>query len=295
MNEVVVISGKGGTGKTSLTASFAMVEGEKMVVADCDVDAADLHLLLAPEVIQTDDFYSGKLAVIDDEQCTNCGLCEERCRFDALHFSGGRYRVDPFNCEGCGYCSLVCPEHAIIMEEQNVGVWRISNTKAGNVMVDAALNIGAENSGKLVAKVKQEAKRIAKEKEREVVLVDGSPGIGCPVISSLSGADFVVIVTEPTLSGLHDLKRVYELVKQFKISAGCVINKFDINSHVSEQIRAFLEENQILHIASFPYSESFIQALTMGKTIVEYDQNELSRIVRESWDRVKQIINNNKK
>ncbi len=295
MKEVVVISGKGGTGKTSLTASFAMLEGGKMVVADCDVDAADLHLLLAPEVIRTDDFYSGKMAVIDEEKCTNCGLCEERCRFDALHFSHGKYRVDPLNCEGCGYCSHVCPEHAIIMEEQNVGVWRISNTKAGNIMVDAALGIGAENSGKLVAKVKQEAKKIADEKGIELMLVDGSPGIGCPVISSLSGADFVVIVTEPTLSGLHDLKRVYDLVKQFKISAGCIINKFDINSRVSEQIRAFLEENQILHITSLPYNESFIHALTMGKTIVEYDHNELTHTVRESWNRVRQILKNKRK
>jgi len=295
MKEVVIISGKGGTGKTSLTASFAVLEGEDTVVADCDVDAADLHLLLAPEVIQTDNFYSGKMAVIDGEKCTNCGLCEERCRFDALHFSRGQYRVDPLNCEGCGYCSLVCPEHAIIMEEQNVGVWRISSTKAGNIMVDAALGIGAENSGKLVAKVKQEAKKIATEKGIDLILVDGSPGIGCPVISSLSGADFVVLVTEPTLSGLHDLKRVYELVKQFKISAGCIINKFDINRLVAEQIREFLEEKQILHIASLPYNESFIHALTMGQTVVEYDHNELSRTVRESWNQVRQILKNDKK
>ncbi len=295
MKEVVIISGKGGTGKTSLTASFAVLEGVDTVVADCDVDAADLHLLLEPEVIQTDDFFSGKMAVIDGDKCTNCGLCAEKCRFDALHFLQGQYRVDPLNCEGCGYCSLVCPEHAIFMEEQNVGVWRISNTKAGNIMVDAALGIGAENSGKLVAKVKQEAKKIANQKGIDLILVDGSPGIGCPVISSLSGADFVVLVTEPTLSGLHDLKRVYELVKQFKISAGCIINKFDINRLVSEQIRAFLEEKQILHIASLPYDESLIQALTMGQTIVEYNHNELSRTVRESWHQVRQILNNDKK
>ncbi len=295
MKEVVIISGKGGTGKTSLTASFAVLEGGNTVVADCDVDAADLHLLLEPKVIQTDDFFSGKLAVIDGDKCTNCGLCAERCRFDALYFERGQYRVDPLNCEGCGYCSLVCPEHAIFMEEQNVGVWRISNTKAGNIMVDAALGIGAENSGKLVAKVKQEAKKIATQKGIDLILVDGSPGIGCPVISSLSGADFVVLVTEPTLSGLHDLKRVCDLVKQFKISAGCIINKFDINRLVSEQIRAFLEEKKILHIASLPYDESFIQALTMGQTIVEYDQNELCGTIRESWHQVKQVLNNGKK
>jgi MinD superfamily P-loop ATPase len=295
MKEVVIISGKGGTGKTSLTASFAVLEAGNTVVADCDVDAADLHLLLGPEVMQTDDFYSGKMAVIDGYKCTNCGLCAERCRFDALRFVRGQYRVDLLNCEGCGYCSLVCPEHAITMEEQNVGVWRISKTKAGNVMVDAALGIGAENSGKLVAKVKQEAKKIATEKGISLILVDGSPGIGCPVISSLSGADFVVLVTEPTLSGLHDLKRVYDLVKQFKISAGCIINKFDVNRSVSEQIRAFLKEEQIFHIASLPYNESFIHALTMGQTIVEYDHNELSHAVRESWNQVRQILNNDKK
>lgn len=292
MKEVVIISGKGGTGKTSLTASFAMLEGMNAVIADCDVDAADLHLLLEPEVMQTDDFFSGKLAVIDERLCTNCGLCEERCRFDALHFRRGHYRIDPLNCEGCGYCSLVCPENAITMEEQNVGVWRISNTKAGNILVDAALGIGAENSGKLVAKVKQEAKKVATRRGIDLILVDGSPGIGCPVISSLSGADFVILVTEPTLSGLHDLKRVYDLVKQFRIPAGCIINKYDINGLVSEQILAFLEEMQIFHIASLPYSESFVHALTMGQTIIEYDHNEMSGRVRESWKKVKQFLNN---
>lgn len=290
MKEVVIISGKGGTGKTSLTASFAMLEGENAVVADCDVDAADLHLLLKPDVTQTDYFFSGKIARVDGGKCTNCGLCEERCRFDALHLTRGHYRVDPLNCEGCGYCSLVCPEHAISMEEQNVGVWRISKTKAGNILVDAALGVGAENSGKLVAKVKQEAKKMATRRGLDLVLVDGSPGIGCPVISSLSGADFVVLVTEPTLSGLHDLKRVYDLVKRFGIDAGCIINKFDINRLVSNQIQAFLEEKKIVHIASLPYSESFIRALTLGQTIVEYDHNELNDTVSESWSQVKQIL-----
>lgn len=292
MREVVIISGKGGTGKTSLAASFALLGGEEMVVADCDVDAADMHLLLEPRTIQKDDFYSGKMAEINPDNCTNCGLCAEKCRFNAIHIVGGQHQVVPLNCEGCGYCSYVCPENAITMEEQNVGTFRISNTKAGNILVDAALNIGAENSGKLVAKVKNETKKIAADNEKDWVLIDGSPGIGCPVVSSLSGADFVVLVTEPTTSGLHDLKRVYALVKKFNIRAGCIINKFDLNRDVTEKILAFLDKEKIVHISSLPYDESFIEAITLGKTIIEYDGGELNRSVRESWHKIKEILNN---
>ncbi len=289
MKEIVVISGKGGTGKTSITASFAYLGGKEVIVADCDVDAADMHLLLQPDFSSDQDFYSGLLAKIDPVKCTNCGLCVDVCRFDAIPVINGQHTIDELGCEGCGYCPRVCPEDAIAMEDQNVGKWFISRIKTGTQMVHARLGVGAENSGKLVAQVKNEAKRLAGETGKKYVLVDGSPGVGCPVVSSLSGASFVVLVTEPTVSGLHDLKRVYELVKKFSIRAGCIINKADLNDSVSKQIEQFLGKEDIVHIASLPYDESFTKAMTEGQTIVEYGQNHLAEILEESWEKVKQI------
>ena len=292
MKEIVVISGKGGTGKTSLTAAFAYLGGQDVITADCDVDAADMHLLMQPDFAKSEDFYSGELAKIDTAVCSNCGVCAEVCRFDAISLQDGNYIIDRLSCEGCGYCPRVCPEEAISMEEQNVGQWHRSTVKTGGIMLHARLGIGAENSGKLVAKVKNEAKLLAKELNTEFVLVDGSPGIGCPVVSSLSGADFVVLVTEPTVSGLHDLKRVYELVNKFHISAGCIINKADLNSHITAEIEQFLEEENIKHIASLPYDESFTDAMVNGKTIVEYSQNSIKEIITKGWETIKQTVSN---
>ena len=293
MKEIVVISGKGGTGKTSITASFSYLGGKDIVVADCDVDAADMHLLMQPDFNKTEDFYSGLLAKINPDKCTNCGACAEVCRFDAIPVIDDQHIVEPLNCEGCGYCPRVCPEDAITMEDQNVGKWYISTTKTGSSMVHARLGIGAENSGKLVAQVKNEAKRIANETDKGIVLVDGSPGIGCPVVSSLSGSDFVVLVTEPTVSGLHDLKRAYQLVKKFNISAGCMINKSDLNLQVTSEIEHFLKEEEIIHISNLPYDETFTKAMINGQTIVEYNQNDLNKILTESWDKIKKILLNN--
>ena len=200
MKEIVVISGKGGTGKTSLTAAFAYLGREDVVVADCDVDAADMHLLMQPDFAGSDDFYSGERAVINQPECTQCGKCVEVCRFDAIPIIDGNYIVDPLNCEGCGYCARVCPEDAISNRQLNVGKWYVSHIKTGSIMVHAKLGIGADNSGKLVAKVKSIAKIIAEERHKKFIIVDGSPGIGCPVVSSLSGASFVILVTEPSVS-----------------------------------------------------------------------------------------------
>lgn len=289
MKEIVIISGKGGTGKTSITASFAYLGGSNIVAADCDVDAADMHLLLQPDFAKSEDFYSGVIANINQDKCTQCGKCAEVCRFNAIPIINEQYIIKPLNCEGCGYCARVCPTEAITMEEQNVGKWHISETKVGNTLVHARLGIGAENSGKLVAKVKNEAGRIAKETGKDFVLVDGSPGIGCPVVSSLSGADFVVLVTEPTVSGIHDLKRVYELVNKFKIKAGCIINKSDLNLQISDEIERFLRKENIIHISNLPYDETFTMAMTNGQTIVEYNDNSLKALLTESWNKVKQI------
>ncbi|MDO9577602.1 MAG: ATP-binding protein [Candidatus Cloacimonadales bacterium] len=289
MKEIVIISGKGGTGKTSITASFAVLGGKNIVVADCDVDAADMHLLMQPDWEFSEDFYSGVAAEIDQNKCIKCGKCAEVCRFEAIPVIEKKYFVSNLNCEGCGYCSQVCPRDAISMVEQNVGKWFISNTKADNQMVHARLKIGADNSGKLVAKVKKEAKQIAEQNSKDFIIVDGSPGIGCPVVSSLSGTDFVVLVTESSVSGLHDLKRVYELVKKFKIPAGCIINKADINLQVSEEIKAFLKEENVTHLADIPYDETFTEAMTDGKTIVEFSESKLKQILEETWRKVKEI------
>ncbi len=289
MKEIVVISGKGGTGKTSITASFSYLAGQNVVLADCDVDAADMHLLMQPDFNKAEDFYSGQLAEINSDKCTHCGQCVEICRFDAISVKNGQYVVEPLNCEGCGYCSRVCPSDAITMEDQNVGKWFISTTRVGNVMVHARLGIGAENSGKLVAQVKREAKRIAEEMNQEYVLVDGSPGIGCPVISSLSGANFVVLVTEPTLSGFHDLKRIFQLVKKFHIRVGCIINKFDLNPQVTLEIEKFLTKEKIIHLANLCFDDVFTEAMINGQTVVEVGHNDLQKNLTESWEKIKKI------
>jgi len=291
MKEIVIISGKGGTGKTSLAASFAMLGGMEVVVADCDVDAADMHLLLEPDFAQPEDFYSGELAVIDQDKCTQCGKCADVCRFDAIPLIDGKYVVNALNCEGCGYCAGVCPTDAITNIDLNVGKWYFSKIKTGGTMVHAKLGIGADNSGKLVAKVKNEAKHIALATNKEWIVIDGSPGIGCPVISSISGANFVVLVTEPSVSGLHDLQRVYELVKRFKIKAGCIINKSDINNEITDKIIKFLQKENILHISSIPYDDTFTTAMTQGKTIVEIDGTILKDIVVESWEKIQHTFN----
>ncbi len=292
MIEIVVISGKGGTGKTSITASLAILAGKEAVIADCDVDAADMHLLLAPDFDYREDFYSGQLGYINQENCIRCRRCAQVCRFDAIREIDRRFVVDPLSCEGCGYCARVCPTKTIENKERLAGEWYISNIKTDSVMVHARLKIGADNSGKLVAKVKNEAKELATESRKEFVIVDGSPGIGCPVVSSLSGANFVVFVVEPSVSGIHDLRRVHQVVKKFHINAGCIINKADLNMGKQEELMAFLIEEKIAHIASLPYDENFTKAMVEGKTIVEYDQGNLKELLAESWNKIKEIVRN---
>jgi MinD superfamily P-loop ATPase len=290
MKEIVVISGKGGTGKTSLTASFACLEGSGVVVADCDVDAADMHLLMQPEIREREDFYSGELAFINQDKCTDCGKCAEICRFDAIDIVDGRYIVDPLACEGCGYCARICTSGAISNEKLYSGEWYISRIKTGGMMVHARLGIGADNSGKLVAKVKKEARSRAGMNGNGLIIIDGPPGIGCPVISSITGSNFAVLVTEPTISGWHDLKRAHELVRKFNIRSGCIINKSDLNLRVTGHIMDFLGEEGILHIASLPYDKIFTESMTYGQAVTEYANNNLTSLIKESWDKIKQSL-----
>jgi MinD superfamily P-loop ATPase len=239
VTELVVISGKGGTGKTSLAASFAVL-ADRPVIADCDVDAADLQLVLSPRIKERHDFYSGHQAVIRQEDCTGCGACVAHCRFDAVKRNGkstgeGPFTIDPTSCEGCGACVRFCPEQAIDFPDRLCGEWMISETRRGP-MVHARLGIAAENSGKLVSTVRREARRIAEEGNHPLVVVDGPPGIGCPVIASVTGASHVLIVTEPTVSGEHDLERVLLLARHFGIPAAVCVNKWDLNPEMTDRI-----------------------------------------------------------
>jgi MinD superfamily P-loop ATPase len=290
MKEIVIISGKGGTGKTSVAAALAFVAG-KVIMADCDVDAADLHLILKPDILEREDFYSGVKAEIKIDKCTSCGLCEQVCRFNAISHKQDFYKVDPLDCEGCGYCYHVCPVNAIILPEQKVGECYVSQTRIDCKLVHAKLGIGADNSGKLVARVKKKAKQRAELDNLDFILVDGSPGIGCPVISSLSGADFALLVTEPTLSGLSDLKRVWQLAKKFNIPGGCIINKADLNPVLTNQTEEFLKAEGLLHIDNLPYDEDFHQAITLGKSLVEYNPAKWHPTFNKIWNIImKEII-----
>lgn len=286
MKEVVVLSGKGGTGKTSIAASLAVLAGNNAIIADCDVDAANMHLLLNPVFEFSSEFYSGELAEINQDLCMQCGICSEKCRFDAIPIINNQYRINDLDCEGCGYCEKVCPTDAITMFERKSGNFYISKTRIGNTMVHAKLDIGAENSGKLVAKVKNEAKSRAKFERREFIIIDGSPGIGCPVVSSMSGANYVILVTEPSLSGIHDLKRIHQLIKQFRLKSGCIINKFDLNPEKTEEIKNFLKEENIEHLSDIPFDAGFIHAMIDGKTIVE-SQSELKLVIKKIWEKIK--------
>ncbi len=291
MKEIVVISGKGGTGKTSITASFGILAKESLVMADCDVDAADMHLLFQADHAVKNNFYSGETAVIDLLKCNDCGICKEECRFNAINTDKGYYHVEPLRCEGCGLCERLCPEKAINMEELLSGEYFISGTRVGCTLVHARLSIGAANSGKMVAMVKETARDIAEDHGKSMVLIDGSPGIGCPVISSLSGASLVVLVTEPSYSGFNDLKRVVELIENFHLQAACIINKSGLNDDISSQIRTYLDNHNIRLLCELPYSDSFSKAILEGKTVVELNDAIPEGLLRKSWNEILQMIN----
>ena len=291
MKEIVVISGKGGTGKTSITAALSYLAGDRAITADCDVDAADMHLLTEPDFANESDFYSGEQAFIHDDLCISCAKCYDVCRFDAVNYKDDIYSIDEINCEGCGYCARVCPTSAIEMKEQRVGKNYISTTRFGTPLVHAKLDFAAENSGKLVTKVKEESKKLAKELKKEFLLVDGSPGIGCAVVSSLAGADYVLLITEATKSGYHDLKRVYELVKKFRLKAGCIINKADLNQEVATEIADFLKSESIDHIMNLPYHNQFPKAINQGKNLIEFDdKSDIAEKLRESWTTIQKQL-----
>ncbi len=291
MEEIVVISGKGGTGKTSIVASFAAL-AKNAVLADCDVDAADLNLILKPDVKRTADFSGGKLASIITETCIGCGRCEDVCHFDAATLNGPgndvvekTYTIDPISCEGCGVCAHFCPVNAIDFREAVNGQWFVSDTRFGP-MVHAQLGIAQENSGKLVSLIRKEAKRIAAERNKDLIVVDGSPGIGCPVIASITGADLILVVTEPTLSGRHDLNRVAELTKHFNIPTAICINKSDINSSITEDIKNEAHSRNLTIAGEIAYDPAVIKAQIAGQSVVEYSNGRLKDQIVSLWESV---------
>jgi MinD superfamily P-loop ATPase len=290
-HEIVVLSGKGGTGKTSLAASLAFLAQDIAVVADCDVEAANMHLLLQPDCQEKHDFFSGHLAAVDQEACTLCGACEQICRFDAIAIRDNECMVNAVNCEGCGYCARICPANAIQMKPAQSGQIFISHNRLNTPMVHATLNIGAGNSGKLVAQVKDEAKTLAKQLNKAFIIVDGPPGIGCPVISSLSGADLVVLIAEPAAAGNHDLKRLVEVIKKFRINMMCIVNKHDINQEKTAELKIFLEQQNIPHLVDIPFDDVFTRAMTAGKTLVEMP-SPLNDTINEAWTKIKTQCNN---
>lgn len=284
MREMVVLSGKGGTGKTSLVASFAAI-ARGALLADSDVDAPNLHLLLSPEIEGENEFWSGRVAEIDPARCMECGLCRDVCRFDAIK----DFKVDPVSCEGCGLCCRVCPEEAVAMRVCLSGHWFVSRTRYGP-LVHARLGIAEENSGRLVATVRRNARSIAEKKGLDLIVTDGPPGIGCPVISSLSGADLALLVTEPTLSGMDDLERVLGVCQHFGVPAVVCVNKYDVNEQNARHIESFCDDYGADVVSRIPMDNVFTEALVRRVPVVEYAPNGVSAEIRRLWDAVERRL-----
>jgi len=289
VKQIVVISGKGGTGKTVLTASFAVL-AENKVMADCDVDAADLHLLLHPEIKERHEFWSGKTAQINKELCQECGECIKVCRFNAISED---FTVDPISCEGCTICSYVCPSGAIKLEENLSGEWFISETKYGP-FVHAKLGIAEENSGKLVTMVRQAAKEIAEKEKKDYVIIDGPPGIGCPVIASLGNVDLAMIVTEPTVSGIHDMERVLKVANHFGVKTATCINKYDLNPEMTQDIKKACTELGSQVIGEIPFDKTVCESLVQGIPYAEYSKNSVSSQIKQIWKDILYMVNHDK-
>lgn len=278
MKQIVIISGKGGTGKTVITGAFAALARSR-VMADCDVDAADLHLLLNPKVKTSGVFKSGVTAYTHKGLCEGCGVCKVVCRFDAVR---DNFTIDPISCEGCAFCSLACPRDAIEMKKNTSGNWFVSDTKFGP-LVHARLGIAEENSGKLVTLVRQKAKEIAEEKNYRWVIIDGSPGIGCPVIASITGVDCAVIVAEPTLSGLHDAGRVVDVAEFFNVPVKAIINKFDLNPDMTKRIEKWFESKNVQVLGKLNFDKAVVESVVEGKTIIEYTDNQVTQTLGDIW------------
>lgn len=286
MKEITIVSGKGGTGKTTVTSALATI-GEQLVLCDSDVDAADLHLILKPKILESHVFEGAWVAYLDPDICTDCGLCQEYCRFEAISENGeGRLRINPFKCEGCRLCERICPVEAIHSEKSINNSWYVSETRAG-IMIHASMGPGEENSGKLVSQVRTKAREIAKDQDVKILLTDGPPGTGCAAISSITGTDAVLLVIESSMSSLHDAKRMVELVGKFQIPVYAVMNKYDIHPDVSSDIEAYLRQNSIPLLGRIPFDETVVSAMVAGKSVPEFTpDSQLTGIFKDIWDRL---------
>ena len=291
MKQIVILSGKGGTGKTSLSAAFAHLAGPsgKNVLVDADVDAANLELLLKAQRVKEEAFIGGSIALINHECCSGCGTCQEVCRFDAVSQDNGKFLIDPVACDGCAACVYACPEKAISMEKQQAGEWYVSETGFGR-FYHAHLFPAQENSGKLVALIKRQAQQALEEMEGDLMLVDGPPGIGCPVISAISGADVVLIVTEPSLAGIHDLERVLATTDHFGVPAMVMVNKADINIACADEITAFCAARQVSVVGYIPYDVNVTKAMVAGQPVTVFDHGAVTRSLQEAWEKVKEAL-----
>lgn len=287
IKEVLILSGKGGTGKTSLVGSFAHLADNKIMV-DCDVDASDLHLLLAPKPTETHDFKSGVKARVEADKCSSCGMCEELCQFDSIVMEETAV-ISKLNCEGCGVCAHFCPEDAIILEENHCGSWYIADTAYGP-LVHAQLFAGEENSGKLVSHIKQQARQLAESTNANLILIDGAPGVGCPVIASLSNVDLAVVITEPTLSGKHDLDRILDLTDHFKVPALVCINKWDLHPEMSDTIEASCKERGAELLGRIPFDPKVIACQIQGIPVTATDTSLAAYSILEVWKKLKEHL-----
>ncbi len=283
--EIAIISGKGGTGKSSISAAFATLDGE-VVLADCDVDAANLYLLFNPSKDKEIIYKGGHKAVIDYKKCTGCHLCTDYCRFDAVSLKENKVSISEISCDGCFLCSRICPENAIKMVANDKSRM-FSGSFRNGMMVYGRLSPGEENSGKLVNMVRNEAKKLSAESGLDRVILDGPPGIGCPVISTITGVDKVIIVTEPTISGLHDMKRTIEIVKKFNLSSDIIINKYNLNTAMTRMIRGWCRESNIKVTGELPFDNRMVKAMVQGRSIIEYNSElEISRLLKEIWTNI---------
>jgi MinD superfamily P-loop ATPase len=282
MRQITVLSGKGGTGKTTITAAFTVL-AKNIVVADCDVDAPNLHMLLHPEILEKKEFRGSRIAAIDEMKCIKCGICRERCRFGAITQD---FTVDPFSCEGCGVCAIVCPVNAVTLTERVSGYVYISRIRYG-FMVHALLKPGESNSGKLVTMVRQDARLLAERGGIGLILVDGPPGIGCPAIASVTGVDAGLVVTEPTLSGIHDLERAIQLLRHFNVRPFVCVNMYDINADNTDRILKFCEKNDVEVVGKIPFNPVVTKAMVNGKAVIEYSpESDVAKEIVDMWRRL---------
>ncbi len=287
MKEILVLSGKGGTGKTSIIGSFAHLAKSK-VMLDCDVDASDLHLLLSPTTVEEHEFIAGVKARVETDKCTACGLCEELCQFESINMEETAV-ISKLSCEGCGVCAHFCPEDAIRLDENHCGTWYISDTDYGP-FVHSQLFAGEENSGKLVSHIKNEARKVAEKTGAELILIDGSPGVGCPVIASLSNVDMVLAVTEPSQSGKHDLERILELAEHFKIVTKLCINKWDLHTELSDEIELMAEKRNVEVLGKIPFDPAVIECQIQGIPVTASESSLAAYSIKDLWKKLQDSV-----